>query len=136
MTPSARKRAELERERIKREAERLTLKRRAAKHVMALWNAALAAGWRTIFYPTIGTALGTDCHWLHVVCPACHQLGETDLRTIDIHPHASIGVVVRAMSCKRCSPPAVCSPSWSNAPVMGGQEPVEAQGDNRAHRCG
>jgi hypothetical protein len=27
-----------------------------------------------------------------------------DLREIDIHPNASIGTVVRAMSCKRCSP--------------------------------
>ena len=44
------------------------------------------------------------CHWLHVVCPACQQLGETDLRTVDIHPNALIGTVVRAMSCKRCSP--------------------------------
>src|SRR5665213_1710338 len=71
---------------------------------MALWNAALAAGWRTIFYPSVGTALTTGCSWLHVVCPACQQIGETDLRKIDIHPHASLGTVVRAMSCKRCSP--------------------------------
>ena len=71
---------------------------------MALWNTALAAGWRTIFYPTVGTALATGCHWLHVVCPACQQLGETDLRQIDIHPNASLGTVVRAMSCKRWSP--------------------------------
>ena len=104
MTPSARKRADMERERIAREAESLRLKHAAARHVMALWNAALAAGWRTIFYPTVGTALATECHWLHVVCPACQQLGETDLRAIDIHPNASIGTVVRPMSCKRCSP--------------------------------
>src|SRR5665213_2335726 len=71
---------------------------------MALWNAALAAGWRTIFYPSVGTALTTGCNWLHVVCPACQQIGETDLRKIDIHPHASLGTVVRAMSCRRCSP--------------------------------
>jgi hypothetical protein len=32
------------------------------------------------------------------------RLGETDLRQIDIHPNASLGTVVRAMSCKRCSP--------------------------------
>jgi hypothetical protein len=71
---------------------------------MGFWNAALAAGWRTIFYPSVGTALTTSCHWLHVVCPACQQMGETDLRKIDIHPNASIATVVRAMSCKRCSP--------------------------------
>jgi hypothetical protein len=98
----------MERERREREArelsERTRLKRAAAKHAMALWNAALAAGWRTIFYPSVGTALITGCHWLHVLCPACQQMGETDLRNIDIHPNASIGTVVRAMSCKRCSP--------------------------------
>jgi hypothetical protein len=108
MAPSANKRHQMERERREREArelsERTKLKRAAAKHVMGLWNAVLAAGWRTIFYPTIGTALATGCHWLHVVCPACQQMGETDLRSIDIHPNASIGTVVRAMSCKRCSP--------------------------------
>lgn len=108
MTPSAHKQHQLERERRDREAqelvERTRLKRATAKHIMALWNTALAAGWRTIFYPTVGTALATECHWLHVVCPACQQMGETDLRKIDIHPNASIGTVVRAMSCKRCSP--------------------------------
>jgi hypothetical protein len=31
-------------------------------------------------------------------------MGEVDLRKIDIHPNASIGTVVRAMSCRRCSP--------------------------------
>jgi hypothetical protein len=67
---------------------------------MGFWNAALAAGWRRIFYPSVGTAL----NWLHVVCPACHQMGETDLRKIDIHPNASLDTVVREMSCRRCSP--------------------------------
>jgi hypothetical protein len=108
MTPSAHRRAQMEREEREREAremsQRTRLKREAARHIMALWNTALAAGWRTIFYPTVGTALTTGCNWLHVVCPACQQLGETDLRKIDIHPNASVATVVRAMSCKRCSP--------------------------------
>src|SRR5256885_1882371 len=107
-SPGAMKRARMERERLEREARELSerdrLKLAASKHSMGLWNAALAAGWRTIFYPSVGTALRTGCHWLHVVCPACQQMGEADLRTIDIHPNASIGAVVRAMSCKRCSP--------------------------------
>jgi hypothetical protein len=85
-------------------AERNRLKLSTAKHVVALWNVALAAGWRTVFYPSMGTALATGCNWLHVVCPACQQLGEVDLRTLDVHPNASIGVVIRAMSCQRCSP--------------------------------
>ena len=57
MTPSAHKRHQMEMERRAREArelrEQTRLKRAAAKHVMALWNAALAAGWRTIFYPSV-----------------------------------------------------------------------------------
>ncbi len=86
------------------QSEGTQLKRATAKHVMALWNTALAAGWRTIFYLTVGTALVTGCNFLHVVCSSCQQMGETDLRKIDIHPKASLGTVVRAMSCKRCSP--------------------------------
>ena len=74
-SPGAHRRYQMEPERREREAleqsERTRLKRAAAKHSMALWNAALAAGWRTIFYPTVGTALATGKHWLHVVCPAC-----------------------------------------------------------------
>ena len=54
-SPGASKRYRMERERREREAheqsERTRLKRAAAKHVMGFWNAALAAGWRTIFYP-------------------------------------------------------------------------------------
>ena len=46
---------------------------------MAFWNAGLAAGWRTMFWPTVGTALRTECYWLHVICPACQQLGEVNL---------------------------------------------------------
>ena len=107
-SPGARKRHQIERDRRDREAleqsERTRLERAAMKHAMGFWNAALAAGWRSIFYPSVGTALSTGCHWLHVVCPACQQLGETDLREIDIHPNASIATIVRAMSCKRCSP--------------------------------
>ena len=64
MTPSANRRAQMERERREQLAhelsERTRLKRAAAKHVMAFWNMALAAGWRTIFYPTVGTAWPPD----------------------------------------------------------------------------
>ncbi len=65
--------------------ERNRLKAATAKHAMAPWNVALAAGWRTVFTPSIGTALATGCHWLHVVCPACQQMGETDLRETSQH---------------------------------------------------
>ena len=126
-SPGAHKRHQMERERHEREAleqsERTRLKRAAAKHAMALWNIALAAGWRTIFYPSVWTALTTGCHWLHVVCPACQQMGETDFRNIDIHPNASIATVVRAMSCKRCSPhPPFASPLGATRRSWEGKE--------------
>jgi hypothetical protein len=108
MSPSARKRWEHERREREREAEeeaaRTRLKRLAERRSIAAWNALLMAGWRNVFYPTVGAALRSGCPWLHVVCPACGQLGEADLRTLDIHPNASIAAVVRAMSCQRCSP--------------------------------
>ena len=63
MTPSTHKRAQMEQERREREerelSERTRLKRAAARHTMAFWNAALSAGWRTIFYPSVATALAT-----------------------------------------------------------------------------
>ena len=49
-SPGASQRYRMERERREREArelaERTRLKQATAKHVMAFWNSALAAGWR------------------------------------------------------------------------------------------
>ena len=60
-SPGASQLYRMERERREREAreldERTKFKRAAAKDTMAFWNAVLAAGWRTIFYPSVGTAL-------------------------------------------------------------------------------
>jgi hypothetical protein len=108
MTPSARQRYLMEREQREREAleryQREAPRRAAACRTMAFWNAALAGGWRSMFWPTVGAALRSECFFLHVVCPACQQLGELDLRTIDIHPNATLSVVVRRLSCQRCCP--------------------------------
>jgi hypothetical protein len=97
----------MERERRERKArelsERTRLKRATARHTMALWNTALA-GWRTIFYPSVGTALSTGCNWLHVVCPPVSRWARSICAQLAFTPSASIGTVVRAMSCKRCSP--------------------------------
>jgi hypothetical protein len=93
-----------ERERREQEAaqrERLALE--SARHVIALWNIALAAHWPDLFYPTVGTTLTTGCYWLHVICPVCQILGEA-LRKIDIHPKATMATIVRKMSYDRCSP--------------------------------
>jgi hypothetical protein len=37
-------------------------------------------------------------------CPACQQVGEVDLRTLDRHPHATIEGLIPALSCRRCRP--------------------------------
>jgi hypothetical protein len=108
MSLSAHKQHQLERQRRedeeRRNRERDRLKWQATRHAIALWNMALAAGWRTIFWPSVGSALRVGCHWLHIVCPACRQMGEVDLRTLDYHPDASIAAVVRKLSCQRCCP--------------------------------
>jgi hypothetical protein len=71
MTPGAHKRHQwnatkrgLDRARYRLERDRHKIA--AAKRTMAFWNAGLAAGWRTK-WPTVGTALRTECFWLHVV---------------------------------------------------------------------
>jgi hypothetical protein len=46
-------------------------------------------------------------------------LGVTGLRKNDIHPNASLGTVVRAMSCRRCSPrPPFCMTARSDAAIL------------------
>jgi hypothetical protein len=71
MTPSAHKRHQwnatkrgLDQARYRLERDRHKIA--AAKRTMAFWNAGLAAGWRTK-WPMVGTALRTECFWLHVV---------------------------------------------------------------------
>ena len=99
--------------------------RDAARHLIALWNAHVAAGWRSMFHPSVGTALFAGCPWLHVVCPACGIVGETDLRKVDIHPDASVGTVVQMMSCLlRCSPhPPLAKPTGLTRRSWEGSEP-------------
>jgi hypothetical protein len=108
MTPSAHKRHEFEQQRLAwQDRERLDgsrLARGAARHAHGASERSARCGWRTIFYPTMDTAVTTGCHWLHVLCPACQQLGEVDLRKMGYHPKASLAAVVRKMSCRRCCP--------------------------------
>jgi hypothetical protein len=82
---------------------------------MAFWNAALAGGWRSMFWPTVVAALRSECFVLHVVCPACQQPGENDLRAVDIHPNATLSVVVRRL----CAYPCSAGPSCWAASVGG-----------------
>jgi hypothetical protein len=48
-------------------------------------------------------------------CPACQQMGENALRTIDIHPSASIGTLCGTMFAES----AVCSPIRNPKTVIG-----------------
>ena len=41
---------------------------------------------------------------MEVYCPGCQTAGVIDLRDVDFHCDASISVVVRRASCKRCCP--------------------------------
>ena len=56
------------------------------------------------FYPTIGTAIAAGMPWLKAQCPACLNTGEIDLRVIDIHPDATISMLIPMLSCVRCRP--------------------------------
>jgi hypothetical protein len=47
--------------------------RHRAMAAIDVWNAELAAGKTPFFSPTIGAALLTGHHWLHVICPACED---------------------------------------------------------------
>jgi hypothetical protein len=74
-----------------------------ARKIVAIWNARQAGGRALWFYPTIGAAIVAGFPWLSFSCPACRQIGEVDLRTLDRHPAASISSLIPAISC-RCSP--------------------------------
>ena len=41
---------------------------------------------------------------VHAVCPACRTITETDLRTIDHHPLATVASIIPRVSCHRCRP--------------------------------
>ena len=75
-----------------------------AQKIVALWNARQAGGRELWFYPTSGAAIA-GLPWLSFACPACHQVGSVDLRTLDRHPGpASISSLIPSVSCRRCLP--------------------------------
>src|SRR5262249_27000373 len=75
-----------------------------AKEIIDRWNRYAARASRPKFYPTIGAAILAGMPILEFVCPACRVCGQLDLRTIDRHPQATIGVLISQLSCRRCSP--------------------------------
>jgi hypothetical protein len=56
------------------------------------------------FHLRIGAAIATGYRWLAFTCPACRQIGEIDLRTLDQHLAATIESLIPALSCRRCRP--------------------------------
>src|SRR4051812_6361398 len=80
-------------------------------------GALVRAGWPP-WYPTIGAALLAELPVIDFVCPACRVRGHLDLRTIDRHPHATIGVVlIPQISCTRCRQPPICPPIGVTIPL-------------------
>ena len=75
-----------------------------AEELIRRWNRRVARGGGAPWYPTIGTALLAGMPILDFVCPACQICGQLDLRMIDRHPQATIGVLIPQLWCTRCTP--------------------------------
>lgn len=105
---SRRKVEALEREQRQREARQSAIdKRRDAHHsrrLVNLWNNRVKRGARPSFWPTFGSVIAAGMPWLSVLCPACRQIADVDLRTIERHPDAPISSLIPQLSCRRCCP--------------------------------
>lgn len=82
----------------------LGYERSRALAAIAIWNAELDAGKTPFFSPTIGAALLTGHHWLHVVCPACSVAAAIDLTMKRRDPALTIAQVLPTLVCRRCQP--------------------------------
>ena len=85
----------------RRRADEMAAAKGYAQRIVALFNARAARGRRPAFFPTIKCALFAEMPIVLSVCPACHTITETDLRTVDHHPLATI---IPKASCRRCRP--------------------------------
>jgi hypothetical protein len=77
---------------------------RDARRIVAIWNGRRAKGRELWFHLRIGAAIAAGQPWLTFICPACQQIGEIDLRSLDRHPNATIESLVLSLSCRRCRP--------------------------------
>jgi hypothetical protein len=66
--------------------------RAEAKAVVDRWNEQLAAGREMLWSPTIRAALIAGTPWLDVHCPGCGTSRAIDLRAVDRHPLAVLGL--------------------------------------------
>ena len=48
---------------------------------------------------TIAIAARAGRPWLSYQCPACTMISEADVRSFERHPHASIQILIPALSC-------------------------------------
>jgi hypothetical protein len=55
---------------------------RDARRIVDIWNGRRAKGRELWFHLRIGAAIAAGHPWLTFLCPACHQIGEIDLRTL------------------------------------------------------
>lgn len=94
------------RQRAEEEARERALapERDRALAAIAVWNAELAAGKVPYYSPTVGAALLSRHHWLHVICPACGVAGEIDLTIKRRDPAMTIGQLLPSLACRRCQP--------------------------------
>ncbi len=88
----------------RRRADEMATAKGYAQRIVALFNARAARGRRPAFFPTIKCALVAETPIVHTVCPACRTITETDLRTLDHHPLATIASIIPKVSCRRCRP--------------------------------
>ena len=85
-------------------AEEIASAEAYARRIVALFNARATRGRRPAFFPTIKCALVAEMPIVHAACPACRTITETDVRTIDHHPLATIASIIPRVSCQRCRP--------------------------------
>jgi len=74
----------------------------AAARVVELWSRRHARGAEPLLVPTIAAAVRAGRPWLSYQCPACQMIGETDVRSFERHPHASIQSLIPLLDCPRC----------------------------------
>ena len=71
----------------------------AAARVIDLWHARQAPGAEPLLVHTIAIAARAGRPWLSYQCPACTMISEADVRSFERHPHASIQILIPALSC-------------------------------------
>jgi hypothetical protein len=74
-----------------------------AERLVAVWNERQVKRMSMLFSPTIGAAIAAGYWFLWVRCPACRTINAIDLRTLDRHHDAAVGLIP-ALSCRSCRP--------------------------------